>query len=277
MRTAPHITQVVPIDVATTRHALKQAGGCIADLVASIPDPAKPTRKLKWTLGETAAHVVQTIRLHAECVGGAVTPKQFDIATLGGFLADQNDQRITQLPERDSTRLAELIRDGLSDFETASAGRSETYGVSYPGGYTLEFALTCATLLAEILVHGYDIARSLRARWTISPDHARLAINSIPAMLPLGIDPVGSSTISGTAHVRIRGGECFSITIRSGAASSDRCEGRPDVRISAAPVPYLLASYGRISPVAPALAGQIISWGRKPFFPLQLQRAFRTP
>lgn len=271
------MTQVVPIDVATTRQAIQQAGGDLASLVASISDTAKPTRKLKWTLGETAAHVAQTIRLHSACLRDDVSAREFDGATFGSFLADQNDERIRREPERDPASLADVIRRAVAEFETVGAGRSANYEVLYPGGYSLEFALTCATLLAEILVHGYDIAHSIRARWTINPDHARLAIYSIPGMLPLGIDPASSKNVSGTAHVRIRGGECFSIKVQNGEASSDRCEGKADVRISAAPVPYLLASYGRIAPIVPALTGQIISWGRKPFFPLQLQRAFRTP
>lgn len=274
---ATDLTQVVSIDVDAALRATDRVGDGLADMIATIPNADGPTRKLKWTLGETAAHIVQTVRLHADCCRGDVSPRQFDIATFGRFLAEQNDERVREESERDSKLLADALRSAVRDFQTAATALSPTDKVMYPGGYSLEFPLTCATLLGELLVHGHDIARSIRAKWKISPDDARLVIYSIPAMLPLGVDPTGIKGVRGRAHVRVRGGDCFSIDVREESATGGRCDGKPDVTISAAPVPYLLASYGRISPIPPALTGQIVSWGRKPLFPLQLQRAFRNP
>jgi len=52
---------------------------------------------------------------------------------------------------------------------------------------------------------------------------------------------------------------------------------RADCYLSADPWAFLLVLYGRTGPLAPALAGRIVAWGRRPWLALTLPDRFRRP
>jgi hypothetical protein len=52
---------------------------------------------------------------------------------------------------------------------------------------------------------------------------------------------------------------------------------RADCYLSADPWAFLLVLYGRTGPLAPALAGRILAWGRRPWLALTLPSRFRKP
>jgi hypothetical protein len=50
--------------------ATRAAGDRTADVIAAIRDPKAPTQGLGWALGETAAHLVASVRYHREWLRG---------------------------------------------------------------------------------------------------------------------------------------------------------------------------------------------------------------
>jgi len=81
--------------------------------------------------------------------------------------------------------------------------------------------------------------------------------------------------------IRLRGerGARATFTVGGGALAIEApAPGQPaDCRLSADPWAFLLVLYGRSGPIAPALTGQILAWGRRPWLALTLATMFRKP
>jgi hypothetical protein len=76
----------------------------VAALLRSAPDANLPIPRLRWTVAETAAHLVIGARACTDRVAGADSP-----LTDLRHLADWNAQQIGQIPERRAGALADLL------------------------------------------------------------------------------------------------------------------------------------------------------------------------
>ncbi|MFD0381775.1 hypothetical protein ACFQ2B_03120 [Streptomyces stramineus] len=132
----------------------------------------------------------------------------------------------------------------------------------------LTLAAATGLVLSESLLHGLDIARGARLPWTIGPEEARLVIGqSMPAMMPLALDPVRARGVRIAFDLAVRGGPRLAVVIGDGVATVTR-DAPPrayDCRISAAPDAFLLVAFRR-APLWKVIArGGIRAGGRKPW------------
>lgn len=267
---------LLPIDYEEARTLIRSASERCARVIASIEDPSAPTRGLSWSLGETAAHLCTTIRLYIDCLEERVAVEPHLVGDVPSFVAAQNEERLERFPERDPVVLAQVLESDVSSFLALLEARSPEDAVPFPAGYQISTAIQACFALAELLIHGLDIARSIGRPWSISPDDAILILSGVAAFLPLSADPERAKRVHGTVHVRLRGAGCYAIRISQGSVSTSQCSGRADLYMSADPVASLLVGYGRMSRWVPALRGQIVAWGPKPWLALRLSSLFRT-
>jgi hypothetical protein len=266
----------LPIDYKQVRTSIRSASERCSQVIRSIEDPSVATRGLSWSLGETAAHLCTTMRLYIDCLEERVSPEPQLVADVPSFVAVQNDERLERFAERDPLALSKLLESDVSSFLALLEARSPEDAVPFPAGYQISVAIQACFALAELLIHGRDIARSIRRPWPISSDDAILVLSGVTALLPVSADPERAKRVRGTIHVRLRGDGCYAVRISQGSVSTSECSGRADLYISADPIASLLVGYGRMSRWIPVIKGKIIAWGPKPWLALRFSSLFRT-
>ena len=262
----------VPLDLPATRAALEVVARRLVGLLAAVPDPQAPTRGLAWTLGETSLHVVDGPARYADFARGRALPEP--TIDLGPILA----RRMAAQPERTPSVLARRLAANTRRYLAETAELPATHPVPFFGGVTIELAAQSAILLGEYVVHGLDIARSIRRPWPIDPSHARLIIAGITAVLPRYVDRASAGALTATYQVRLRGGPSFQVHFDRGTATVGPPQpGAVDCRLTADPVAFLLVAYWRRSQWPGILRGQLRTWGRRPWLGPRFQRLLVRP
>lgn len=261
----------VEVDIDRARSLLASSAAELGDLIRGIDKADARPPRLEWTSAEVAVHLVQTFRYDLANVEGTSPPYPVADGKVLASGAKESAQRIAEEPERDPRKLADLFDKAVADFLEGTVGRDSLQPVTFAQGHAMTLANLVATLLGEVLVHGYDIAQAQSKSWKMDPEAARVAVYATTATLPLGINPETTADIDVRLNVRLRGGQCFAVHIASGKGWSEEC-GKADATISADAETFMLVGFGRIGPLKPVLTGKIFAWGRKPFLAARLSK-----
>ena len=238
-----------------------------AELVRSAPHADAKVKGLEWTVAELAAHLATVLDWQS------YSTALFDPAVPGAHPA-YNERLLEQFPERDLTRLAALIEDRAAE-AVDRLGDDPTRRL-----YTFTVARTAASygavLLGELLVHGWDLARTLRRPWKISKDQARTVVYGAAEVLPFVVNRAVAKKLRCAFDIRLRGGEPVLIRVQNGAVTTTigTHTDYVDLHVSGEPVTYLLVGAGRKSEWMAALTGKIVSWGPRPWLALPLRNLF---
>jgi uncharacterized protein (TIGR03083 family) len=261
----------VPLDLPATRAALEVVARRLVGLLEAVPDPQAPTRGLTWTLGETSLHLACAPAVYADFARGRALPEpSIDLGPV-------NARRLAAQPERAPSVLARLLEANTRRYLAETAELPATHPVPFFGGVTIELAAQSAILLGEFVVHGDDVARSVGRPWPIDPDHARLIIAAITAVLPRYVDRESAGGLTATYQVRL-GGPAFQVRFHHGTATVGPSHpGAADCRLTADPVTFLLVVYGRRSQWPGILRGQLLARGRRAWLGPRFQRLFVRP
>jgi uncharacterized protein (TIGR03083 family) len=266
----------VEVDFDAGVEALRTASKRLTSLVRAIDEPDKRTRGLDWSLADTAAHVLLTLRYDL----GTMTGRRETYAVEDDAIAAGRAHNAASLraeSERDPLVLARLIAEAVEEFIEEARRRDPLSPAPLSGDNAMTVANLVGTLLGEMIVHGYDIARTTKQKLTIDPDAARLAVYATSATLGLAVNPDTTKELSARLEMRIRGGESFVIHIDDGTARTERPDGGADLYMSADPIAYLLVGFGRSGPLAQVARGRMIAWGKKPLIAAKLPTYFRNP
>ncbi|MDQ4095354.1 MAG: maleylpyruvate isomerase N-terminal domain-containing protein, partial [Actinomycetota bacterium] len=267
----------VEIDFDGALRAFEVAARRFTDLVRSIPDPHRRTRGLDWSLADTAAHVLLAVRYDLGTLTGTRSPFPVENGDIFSAGTEHNAALLRAEPERDPGRLADGIDEVVREFIDEAQRRAPRDPAPMAGGHAITVADLAGVMVGEMIVHGYDIARTLGKSLTIDGDAARCAAYATLPLLPLAVDPDTTRSVNVGIEIRIRGGESFLVDIHDGTARARRPSGKADLYVSADPVAYLLVAYGRWGPWTPLLRGRMIAWGRRPAVALKLPTYFRNP
>jgi uncharacterized protein (TIGR03083 family) len=260
------------IELAPAVDALAATGRRLVELLRQIPDPAVPTRGLEWSLGELAAHLGARLGLFAGYVSGNAAPE--------GELADlaaRNDREIRQLRQVPFETHVELVAASVAAFVEATKGRLGTDPFPWYSGIQIDVATGTGLALAEALVHGHDVARTIGRPWPISPQDARTIAKAALPLAPHYVDPVATRGVHTTTRLLIRGGPHVRIRVDDGTAVLEPPDGPADCTIRAHPVAFVLVSFGRRSQWGAAATGGLLVSGRRPWKALAFPRFFRRP
>ncbi len=146
----------------------------------------------------------------------------------------------------------------------------------FHAGLTLTPGELGGIAVTEWLVHGWELAKTIGVPWQIQPDHARLALAALQAVVPAWVDTEQAANHSGNYEVRLRGTEeSLQWRFTNGALTTRPDAGvafRPDTIIWAEPSALLLYFYRRTGLVPNALRGTLIAGGRRPLRALTMRR-----
>jgi uncharacterized protein (TIGR03083 family) len=272
------------IDETEAATAVEAVAERVVALIRSAGDPGTRVPRLGWTVGQVAAHLVVVSRVYTEAVQGG--ERRWMQPYLAGpddtprRLAAGNARIVSESPHDDRAALAHDLADGVQSFLAAMEGRPGDASVATPWygeGQTRTLAELSGVLLGELVVHGRDIAETVRWRWPINPEHARLILMAVTSMLPCFVDVERARGMNATYMVHIRRGPRLVVRVADGTVSVVPAAARTDCHISADPVAFLLVSYGRLSQWGPIARGKLVAWGRRPWLALSFKSLFRNP
>jgi hypothetical protein len=260
-----------PVEVEQGAAAVAQACRQFTQLLRSAPDPAAVAVG-SWTAAETAAHVAEIIDVETAMVEGRGSPApDLDIAAF-------NAEHLRGYTERDPSRIADRVDVLAAGFVDAVRSRPAATAVAWHAGIALPLTSIVAVVLSEVLVHGFDVARAERRRWSIDRGHAALAIDGLAPLLPHYLDSEAAAGLSACFDVRVRGGSRHYYVIERGSLAIEApSQRRVDCHVSADPTAFLLAGYRRVGQWGPAFRGQMIAWGRRPWLALRLISLLKNP
>lgn len=140
-----------------------------------------------------------------------------------------------------------------------------------------------AHLVNELLLHGWDVARATRRRWTVPSRHAVLFHDLFLAGLVRhgyghlldGVDPPRRPRIV----VRFASAYAapMTLTLAAGQVRFAEPDERPDARVGFDPATLNLMMFGRISRARALLTGRVRVTGPRPWLLPDFLRVFRTP
>ena len=243
----------------------------LADLVRGV-DPGQPIPSLGWDVRELLAHLIGTARRYASDDASAMASSPAGVKEL-------NDSDVAALSG------AAKVQDLLADLEDAQrrltsswTGRDLSDPLPFHAGVTLSAAGAAGEWLGELLVHGWDLARAARRRWTIQERDALLVAVFIFEVLPAYTDTT-KITRPLAVEIRLRHGRPQVVTANATTVEviAPSLQLPIDSVIRSPSVPWLLNGYGRMPLAAAVLKGMLITGGRRPWRGLELQRATIRP
>jgi uncharacterized protein (TIGR03083 family) len=248
------------------RDEITDASVEFGDLLRAAPAATTIVPPTSWSVAELGAHLVSLPRRYGRMLDDDQAPFPERVSALNQAeieaIGPQDPKQLAALLEADTAELLDQLGD---DGDRTVLFYGMRYSVAGVGG----------TLLGELLVHGRDLARMLGKAWALRPEQALAVANGVLPLLTNVVNRDVAERAAGTYHLRLRGGDDWTIRIGDGGAVIERQRpGSADLHISAEPVAYLLVGLQRMSLWRAVLSGRMVAWGRKPWLGLQFGKLF---
>lgn len=251
-----------------SKDALHAAVDRTAELLRRVDNAAAPVPGLTWTAAETAAHMAGELRDYALALNrhtaGYMTHANRPMETPSQMSAAVNARQLTEVPERNMSRLAAVLEESALAYLAAAAAADESAAIPTANGLVLSPSTMTSLLLGEQVVHGLDIARAARIGWEIDPADALKVIPGVLTVAPAYLRR-SAAGVRVSFELRIRGANPYRMAVENGSAVVTGAGAKTDCVITADPVAFLLIGYGRISQWSPILRGKLRAGGRKPW------------
>ena len=223
---------------------------------------------------QATAHLVSVVPRYADGPEGR-----------GSWVADRqqlaalNDCQLHALATVSMGELAGQLRQGLAALRTRLQGHGGLMPTfRFHGGQPVAADLALGILLAELVVHGFDIARALARPWPIDPHHVELIFQGLDPIAPGWVNPAQARRLTATFEVHLRGQATHVYSFRNGHLQVNPAgPHQADVHIWADPAAFLLALYRRQPTWRHIAAGRLLAWGRKPWLALTFADRFQQP
>lgn len=272
----------IRVDWRAARGLLSGLADRLALILGDEPDLRRPVPGLRWDAGDVIAHLVTEVESFAQFATKERSPAE-DLSDGEAALrpaarvARVNDRLSATVMDRTPGVLARRLQDGVRTFLDASAsatGDEEFH--SWEGSF--DVANAGGVLVAELAVHGFDVARALGHRWHIAREEAVIALSAAANLLPDYIDPQRTEGVDLVFAMSFRGGTRLTVHVHDGTATVSRGRAsRADCRIAADPATFLLVMFGRLSPLRAAGRLRVVAYGRRPWLSLAFRRLFDAP
>jgi hypothetical protein len=244
------------------------------DRLVRTADPNARVPRSKWTVQQTAAHVLTVANRYVAVARGgdyrrARHPRELDVINqqeLGAVMAsvpELADQLLALAPEMDA------YFDALAD----RAG-------TFPFHHAIGDSVTAQTnWLGELLFHGHDVARAVKARWELPERDLALVLRGVLQLADAWLRPDTGAAADICVAFEIPGARPYLIRIHGGRAEirGRRAQDRPDAVLKGPASVFMQLLYQRTGPLVATLRGLRIVGGRRPWLALRLQSCFERP
>ena len=210
-----------------------------------------------WSVGETIAHVAGGPAHALTVIRGEVTPVPMD------DVAGHNAAELAGDPERDPRVLVGRLEAGTRELVAYARTVDGDPSVTAFTDVRVPLSAVLGLILAEVLVHGFDIARATRRPWVVDPDAAALAVITQRAFMPFSLRPEAAD-LRLAVDLRIRRTDPVVVTVGEGTVRIEPPNDQAvDFHYSADAWAHLLIGFHRVPVWQPFLRGQVAIWGRR--------------
>jgi hypothetical protein len=257
------------------RSALSEVNTQMAALLTSVPDFELPVPGSRWTIAETAVHILNDASIHAGVAVGTPSPRT---ATDKAGVAVDNDRFIKETSERDRGRLVGLIGDAIDRLLAATAAQPAYKEVLWALGVPLTLAHLVCLELSEMVLHGYDIAAAAGLPWPISPLQAELILFSYGPLYHTVVNHERVADLTIGVGIELRDGPASVVRFVDGQFRMDATDSGPvDCQISVEARAFLMVVSGRLSQWAAIALGLMSASGDHPELALGFRDLFLYP
>jgi hypothetical protein len=257
------------MDVDAQVDAHERVTARFAELVRSLSPEPRPVAGSKWSTVEVGAHVLSVFRGYTRAAAG-IAPLWPDLDGVAG-----NQRLLDETPERNPVDLADAL-EGAGE-EMRAALRDSVAPIVAFGDVTASAAAILGINIADVVLHGFDLACSTETAWPMEQRDAVLGFMGLAEVLPAFVKPEATDFVA-SYGLHLRRSSDWSLAFDRGTLRIEPGRpGRADCRISATPIGWMLAGYGRISPARALLTGQVIAYGRKPWLAPRFAKQFNPP
>ena len=211
-------------------------------------DGARPVPGLRWSVAELVAHVdTVMLRGHAD---------RRRSASADGT-AELNEVALAETTERDLQRLPAQIREhgeaSLAVFDRIPADVE----VDFHAGSRAPVMALWAYVVAELMVHRYDLGEALDRPQVLDPDRLLLTGYAASAVLPAWVEPAAAAGPARRWAYAFPHGQVLTVSVGEGEAKIDFPDGDA-VQTVDDPTDFLLTfPFRRRPPVDPELAALV--------------------
>jgi uncharacterized protein (TIGR03083 family) len=256
------------MNMTNARTAVDQAAERFAALVRSSPDPVMRIRHSDWTVADVAAHVLG----FAEAYEGYLRNDTDPVVRVDQLNLD-NARNLARLEQRDIGVLTDRLARATASFLAASEGLEAAHPMRWH-----DVSATVGTVygiyLGELLIHGDDVARTLRQRWPISQAQGAIIFEALATVAPWFVDARRAAR-DAIFDVNVLKGPTFSFRFASGSLTVEAGRANhPDCRIWGDAAALVLVLYKRRSQWTQIVRGRLIAGGRRPWLALSFVDRF---
>ncbi len=250
----------------------------LSSLVRGIPDLSAPAVGT-WSAADVAAHVATEVEIYAAIARGEGSPYT------GADPTSVVSQRyLESVGDRTPYGLADRIDAGRPALLAAVTGGAHGADIEDPlvpwhRGITLHRSVVTALLVAEVCVHGHDIAQASRRMWHLEPAEAATAFRSYLRLADRLLTPAAAGHTARYV-LRVRGFPVARAVLSftdGRLAVEGNPQGRVDCHVSATAPALLMVLMGRSAPRRATLRGDVWVHGRRPWLAHGLPKLFRAP
>jgi uncharacterized damage-inducible protein DinB len=245
------------------------------DRLVRIADPLARPPGHDWTVQQIVAHVLTIAHRYREHALGrgyrhAANPR--DIAVLNQTELEAAMAPVPELADQIQALAREM--DSFFDANTDDRPTIPFHAFGVMSGTTAQ-----TNWLGELLLHGQDVARAVKAPWQLPERDMLLVLRGGTEMVPLYLRPGVSADTDVCVAFQIPEARPYLIHIHDGTA--EMCERRPDdrpdavLRLPASTLTQLL--YQRIGPLSAVRRGLRLVGGRRPWVALKVVSYFERP
>lgn len=260
--------------VDTTRHELRERiAHALAqfDRLARAADPLAVPPHSHWTVQQVIAHVLTIAARYLHYVEGgyrlAGTPREVDVL-------NQTELDTAMAPSAELADRLQALAPELNQLFDRVTGEERV--LDFHCGARVDGITWQTNWLGELLMHGHDIARAVKAPWPLPERDMLLVTRGMMQIGPAYLRATLAPDTDISVAVQIPQARPYLVHIHDGLAEMrGRHPGdRPDavLRLPASTLAQLL--YQRIGPFAAATKGLRIVGGRRPWLALKLQSCF---
>ncbi len=242
------------------------------DQLVRVADPQARPPGSRWTVQQVAAHVLTIANRYHEVAQGRMYRPADTPDGVAALNQAELEAALGPVPDlADQLRALAADIDGYFDTLTDDCPTIPFHGGGFIGGFTAQ-----TNWLGELLLHGEDIARAVKAPWDLDERDMLLIARGLMQIAPIFLRSEVPLSTDVSVALQVRGARPYLMHIHHGTAElrERRLDDRPDavLRTPASTLAQLL--YQRIGPFTATRRGLRIVGGRRPWLALKLQSYF---
>jgi uncharacterized protein (TIGR03083 family) len=233
---------VCPVDAETLSRLEAAAVARNVELLQRAA-PDTPLLSGTWTVHDTAAHLVT--------MAGRYLNANRQLAESQRELREMNQREIEEFASATMGELVGRLRSRTAKYGAFWSEQPLDAQFPYRAGFPLDAATLRSNWIAELLIHGRDVALATGEEWSLDDTSSLLTLRVLARVLPRYVDAAGLGRYS--LVIAPDGGSPFSVVVNDGTAEvhPEAVDGAD--RLSGSPATLVLLFYGRVG-LAQALA-----------------------